>query len=266
MHIFALGASRATGYYAALGYLERGYTVTILLRSPLVLQQDPAFKQYLDKGTARLTKGDAMIEDEVVSAWKEAVNHAPVDVVLFSLGPTARFNLFKGFVIDKPNISSLSFLHTMHAVAQTSVALSAPPPRLAVVSAKSVTPGALALNPAPVRIIAGWLLRQLNLDKRGMEAIACHGLGKEYEKGMTPGEPILPTGWRDSLPAAGWAPRSVIIRPPQLTDGPAKGKYRADVKDFLVSKISRRDLGNFLAGDLLDRWEVYEGEIVTVGY
>lgn len=86
MHIFALGASRATGYYAALGYLERGYTVTILLRSPLVLQQDPAFKQYLDKGTARLTKGDAMIEDEVVSAWKEAVNHAPVDVVLFSLG------------------------------------------------------------------------------------------------------------------------------------------------------------------------------------
>lgn len=181
-------------------------------------------------------------------------------------GPAAKFNLFKGFVIDKPNVSTISFLYTMRAISQTKTEASAPLPRLIIVSAKSVTPGALASNPAPVRVIIGWVLRKANLDKRGMESIAFHGLGKEYEKGMTPGEPILPNGWRDTLPGAGWAKRAVIVRPPQLTDGPAKGKYRASVKDFLVRDISRRDLGGFLSGELLDKWDEYEGEIVTIGY
>ena len=257
----------------------------MLVRSPAVLQEDPAFKQYLDNGHARLIQGDAMSESSVISAWNDASSHAPVDVVLYSLGivqtslpyltltdtvtfkgPAAKFNLFKGFVIDKPNVSTMAFLYTMRAMAQQTTLSSTPLPRLIVVSAKSVTPGSLAANPAPVRLIVGWLLRQPNLDKRGMEAIAFHGLGKKYEEGMTPGEPILPVGWKESLPAAGWAKRAVIVRPPQLTDNPAKGKYRADTKDFSVRKISRRDLGAFLSGDLLEKWDQFEGEVVTIGY
>jgi len=99
-----------------------------------------------------------------------------------------------------------------------------------------------------------------------MEAIAFHGLGKEYEMDMTPGMPILPDGWRGSLPAPGWAQRTVIVRPPELTDGPATGKYRASAKDFVVRKISRRDLGGFISGPLEDRWEEFVGEVVTIGY
>jgi hypothetical protein len=181
-------------------------------------------------------------------------------------GPTAKFKLFQGFVIDPPNVSTLSLLHVLRAVAQTSAESTTPVPRIVVVSAKSVTPESLALNPAPVRLIIGWVLRGPNLDKRGMEAIVFHGLGKDYEEGMTPGEPILPNGWRDTLPPAGWAKRAVIVRPPELTDGPATGKYRANVKDFLVRKISRRDLGNYIAGPLEDKWDEFAGEVVTVGY
>jgi hypothetical protein len=297
MHVFALGASRATGYHTALGefplpwwvvltpfveYLQRGYVVTILLRSPAVLQEDPAFKQYLDTQQVRLVKGDATNEKDVLTAWKDANSSVPVDLVFFSLGPfsllhfpnvglltfayegpASKFKLFRGFVTDTPNVSTLSFLHVMRAIAQTSAESV---PRIVVVSAKSVTPGALALNPAPARLIIGWVLRGPNLDKRGMEAIAFHGLGKNYEEGMTPGEPILPDGWRDTLPPAGWAKRTAIVRPPELTDGPATGKYRASATDFLVRRISRRDLGNYIAGPLEDKWNEFVGEVITVGY
>jgi len=266
MHVFALGASRATGYYTALEYLRRGYVVTILLRSPAVLQEDSAFKQYLESEHVKLIKGDAMNEKDVLEAWKDANSSVPVDLVFFSLGPNAKFKLFRGMVTDIPNVSTLCFLHIMRSIAQTSAESTTPVPRIVVVSAKSVTPGALALNPAPIRLIIGWLLRGPNLDKRGMEAIAFHGLGKDYEEGMTPGEPILPKGWRDTLPPAGWAKRTAIVRPPQLTDEPATGKYRASVKDFLVRTISRRDLGNYIAGPLEDKWDEFSGEVIAVGY
>jgi hypothetical protein len=104
------------------------------------------------------------------------------------------------------------------------------------------------------------------MDKQGMEAIVFHGLGKEYEKGMTPGEPILPNGWRETLPPAGWAKRTVIVRAPHLTDDPATGKYRASADDFQVWKISRKDLGSFIAGPLEDQWDEFAGEVVTIGY
>jgi hypothetical protein len=259
--------------------------VTIVLRSPAVLQEDPAFKQYLENERVKLIKGDAMNENDVLEAWKDANSSVPVDLVFFSLGPfpllcfpkidlltfayegpATKFKLFQGFVADTPNVSTMSFLHTMRAVAQTIAESTTSVPRIVVISAKSVTPGALALNPAPVRLIIGWVLRAPNLDKRGMEAIAFHGLGKDYEEGMTPGEPILPNGWKDTLPPAGWAKRTVIVRPPELTDGPATGKYRASAKDFLVRRISRRDLGSYIAGPLEDRWDDFAGEVIAVGY
>jgi hypothetical protein len=34
-----------------------------------------------------LVKGDAMNEEDVIQAWKDANNGTPVDLVLFSLGP-----------------------------------------------------------------------------------------------------------------------------------------------------------------------------------
>lgn len=60
--------------------------MTILLRSPAVLQEDPAFKEYLGNGLARLLKGDGLVEGDILAAWKDANAHVPVDVVLFSLG------------------------------------------------------------------------------------------------------------------------------------------------------------------------------------
>jgi hypothetical protein len=77
--------------------------VTILLRSPAVLQEDSAFKQYLENQQVKLIKGDAMNEKDVFEAWKDANSSVPVDLVFFSLGPSR--------LLPSPKIDSLTFAY-----------------------------------------------------------------------------------------------------------------------------------------------------------
>ncbi|KAG8809654.1 hypothetical protein FRC18_004450 [Serendipita sp. 400] len=86
MHIFALGASRNIGYYAALRLLSKGNTVTFVLRSPATLEADEALKEYVSNGKARLVKGDALSADDIKAAWLGAVAVAPVDFIMFTVG------------------------------------------------------------------------------------------------------------------------------------------------------------------------------------
>lgn len=255
---------------AIVGLLERGETVSILLRSPSVLEQDNVLKKYFESGRLHLFKGDATSKEDVVSAWKAAITASGiVNVVLFAVGPTAKFKVFKGMTVNPPNVSAMSYFNTLLAINSGPENTSSL--KTIVLSAKSVTPGAMASLPTLVRLFAGWMLRNVNLDKRGMEALVFHGWGKEYEEGMTPtpSQGILPDDWKEQLPHAGWAKSTVLIRPPRLTDDPERVKYRADIHDFPVWSISRRDLAGFIVDRVLasdDEWKKFEGEVVTIGY
>jgi hypothetical protein len=256
---------------AIVGLLERGDTVSILLRSPSVLEQDNVLKKHFESGRLRLFKGDATNKEDVISAWKAAITAGGiVNIILFAVGPTAKFKLFKGMTVNPPNVSAISYFNTLLAITSGAENPTSPP-KMIVLSAKAVTPGAMASLPAPVRLLAGWMFRNVNLDKRGMETLVYHGWGKEYEEGMTPtpSQGILPDDWKEQLPHAGWAKSTVLIRPPRLTDDPEKMKYRAEINDFAVWSISRRDLAGFIVDKVLvsdDGSKRFEGEVVTIGY
>ncbi|KAG0691786.1 hypothetical protein DFH29DRAFT_883725, partial [Suillus ampliporus] len=54
-----------------------GATVTFLLRSPGVFDQDETIQNYVKEGKARLVQGDALVKNDVRRAWSEASNGGP---------------------------------------------------------------------------------------------------------------------------------------------------------------------------------------------
>jgi hypothetical protein len=103
LNVLTFGASRNIGYFAAIRLLgelhltlyslcrpliylflaEKGATVTFLLRSTAIFDEDLVIQGYVKAGTARLVKGDALNEADTRRAWAEA---GVVDVVIFSVG------------------------------------------------------------------------------------------------------------------------------------------------------------------------------------
>jgi hypothetical protein len=100
LNVLSFGASRNIGYFSAvrlLGWfsqlqetgisyicaLEKGATVTFLLRSPSAFDGDATIQKYIKSGNARLVKGDASNEADTQRAWTEA---GIVDAVIFSVG------------------------------------------------------------------------------------------------------------------------------------------------------------------------------------
>ena len=97
-----------------------------------------------------------------------------------------------------------------------------------------------------------------------------NGLGQEYEAGQTPGDHLMPANWKEELgaqaPSGGvWGPKNVIIRSAFLTDGQESGRYRAEKGDFSTYTVSRRDVGHFIAENLVPNWDKFAGGVVTVG-
>ncbi|KAJ3524876.1 hypothetical protein NM688_g8488 [Phlebia brevispora] len=87
MNVFAIGASRNIGYFAAVRLLNKGATVTFLLRSPSVFDDDQVIQRYVQSGHARLIQGDGLNASDVAKAWELALEgSAHVDLVLFTLG------------------------------------------------------------------------------------------------------------------------------------------------------------------------------------
>ncbi|KAG8865883.1 hypothetical protein FRC20_009324 [Serendipita sp. 405] len=266
MHIFALGASRNIGYYAALRLLSKGDTVTFVLRSPATLEADEALKEYVSNGKARLVKGDALSADDIKAAWLGAVAVAPVDFIMFTVGsPTATFSFREGFVIHPRDLCTRSLLTLIKAI--HSATPSHLIPRLVVLSSTGLTRQSKAVLPWLLRPLYGWLLHVPHDDKKGMEAVVHEGWGKPYEEGETPDESVLPAGWKEGLPSTGggWAKQSVIIRSAFLLDGELKEQYRAQPGDFTTTWISRQDVGHFIAERLVNEWKTFGGNIVTVG-
>jgi len=104
LNILAIGGSRNIGYYSAVRFLgmyllqprhylcvtdflqASGSTVTFLLRSPSVFDQDEAIQGYVGSGQAHLLKGDALVRDDVQCAWDHAAKAGDVDLLLFTVG------------------------------------------------------------------------------------------------------------------------------------------------------------------------------------
>ena len=261
--------------------LARGDTVTFLLRNPSRLEEDSALKPYIQSGHAVFVEGDATSQEDVRKAWGIASTKAPVDFVLFTIGEDSvlhvdesdvgdtfsgaqdgKFHLLKGFIINPPNLCTISLLNVLRAVAPTNLR-----PRLAVVASTGVTTASHRSLPLLLKPMYSWLLPNAFADKRGMEVIVHHAIGKEYDANQTPGFDILPEGWMNDLPPAGWLKSSVIIRPAMLTDGAMKKNYRAVLGDNFTSyTISRSDVGHFIIEGLLPEWSKYEGNVVAIGY
>lgn len=110
MNVYAIGASRNIGYYAStrllgellvlppnpilcclldtLYYVDRGATITFLLRSPSAFDGDEVIQKYVKSGKVRLVKGDALNAQDVSRGWETAreAGEGRVDVVLFTVG------------------------------------------------------------------------------------------------------------------------------------------------------------------------------------
>jgi len=70
-----------------------GATVTFLLRSPSVFDNDEVIQEHVKSGKARLVKGDALVKDDVKRAWDEgaAGEGKPVDLLLCTVGKGSVF-------------------------------------------------------------------------------------------------------------------------------------------------------------------------------
>jgi NAD(P)-dependent dehydrogenase (short-subunit alcohol dehydrogenase family) len=88
MKVLILGGSQNVGYWTGLRYLEKGDTVTYLLRKPTVFDNNAEMKKYVESGTAKLVKGDVLNKDDVKKVYEVAgEGEGPgVEVILYSIG------------------------------------------------------------------------------------------------------------------------------------------------------------------------------------
>lgn len=108
-----IGGSRNIGYHSAIRLLGEltpfsynshvltsraalGATVTFLLRSPQVFEQDDTIQQYIKEGKAHLVQGDALVKSDVSRAWSEAQHQdgRPADFLIFTVGASNPFYKF----------------------------------------------------------------------------------------------------------------------------------------------------------------------------
>lgn len=118
MKVYTIGGSRNIGYHASLRllrksihfprvlascqsesapwlFVDKGATVTFLLRNPSCFDEDEAIQGFVKQGRVRTVKGDALVKEDVRRGWEVAGQNVPgsssdadgrVDVLLFTVG------------------------------------------------------------------------------------------------------------------------------------------------------------------------------------
>ena len=85
----------------------------------------------------------------------------------------------------------------------------------------------------------------------------------------------MPNGWKETLAGTGATWNDfVILKPALLTDGACKadtasaGKqpYRFSEEDLGGYTISRKDVGHFIAENLLEDWKKWSGKGISLAY
>ncbi|KAF7376428.1 NAD(P)-bd-dom domain-containing protein [Mycena sanguinolenta] len=271
LNVLSIGASRNIGYFSAVRLLEKGATVTFLLRSPSAFDSDTIIQKFVKSGHARLVKGDASNEADTERAWKEA---GAVDAVIFSVGTYPKFQLSQGFVQTPVNLVTQCFLNVLCTIPTYP---DAPQPKIIVISSTGLTPSAHAALPCLLKPLYGVVLAAPHKDKIGMERAIAHCAGWAWDPtadGPVSEEEILGEGWteRKGLPAPGSLKRMLVVRPALLTDGKCaadegKGKgYRVSETELGGYTISRKDTAHFVVDALTRRWDEFENKRVNVAY
>jgi len=277
-NVLVLGGSRNIGYHAALRLLAAGATVTFLLRSTSVFDNDEVVQGYIKSGKARLIKGDGLIKDDVKRAWEESGRDRPVDTVVFTVGGKPKFHVTKGFVLDPPNLVAMCFLNLITTMPQPSEA-NPNQLKMIVITSLGLTPSTHQSLPLLLRPVYSYLLDQPHKDKLGVERLAFHCMGREWPTGVPePAENIMGSDWanREGLPKFGSFSNVIIVRPALLTDGECvadklehagkKKPYRVGSEEISGYTVSRKDVAHFIVEDALKNWEKYRDTIATIVY
>ncbi|EMD38023.1 hypothetical protein CERSUDRAFT_64307 [Gelatoporia subvermispora B] len=274
MNIYAIGASRNIGYYAAQRLLEKGATVTFLLRNTSVFDQDADMKRFVTSGKARLIQGDALRASDVKRGWEEACSlKESVNAVLFSVGGTPRFSVTRGLVVDPHNLCTQSILNVLSTI-PANLRTPETQPRLVVVSSLGLTRASHAKVPIPLKPMYA-LLRVPHADKLGLERVVAHCAGRAWTE-EEPRADIIGTEWasREGLLSSGELKHAVVIRPALLTDGACKGDSSQGKPPYKVTSdemtgfytVSRRDVAHFIVEGVLAGWERWDGQCINISY
>ncbi|KAJ7495890.1 hypothetical protein B0H11DRAFT_2001062 [Mycena galericulata] len=270
LNILTLGGSRNIGYFSSIRLLEQGATVTLLLRSPSVFDNNETIQEYVRSGHARLVKGDATNEAQVRSAWEKA---GIVNAVIFTIGTYPTFSLTQGLVINPHNLVTQCLLNLLCTMPTYS---NAPQPKIVAISWIGVTPAAHAALPFLLKPVSTLFLTSPRKDKLAMEYVFAHCAGWPWDL-KTDGEPTIDymgKGWleRKGLPARGTLKHVLIVRAGLMTDGEcvadkSQGKaYRVSEKQLGGYTISRKDAAHFLVDAITRRWDEFDNKQVNLTY
>ncbi|KAG8943577.1 hypothetical protein FRC04_002804 [Tulasnella sp. 424] len=186
MKVLAIGTSRNIGYFAALSLLRAANTVTFQLRNVSAFDEDVEIQPFVKSGQTKLVKGDALVQEDVRTAWTEAnADGVPVDVVLLSVGGTPKFTLSKGFVINPPNLCTSSLVNLLSVIPHD------PPiqPKIVAVTSNGVTADSHESIPFLAKGFYA-LISVPHADKLGMEKVIHWSAGWPKES------------WKDGDPEA----------------------------------------------------------------
>ncbi|KAI0636389.1 hypothetical protein C8Q77DRAFT_498323 [Trametes polyzona] len=278
MHAYILGGSKNIGYYAAVRLLEKGASVTFLLRNTSTFDNDATIQTYIKQGKVFLVKGDGLNLDDQKKGWETALENGDgtIDVVLFTIGGVPNFHLTKGFVLTVADLCTRSLLNLFQSM-PASLRIPTAQPRFLIVTSRGITHSSHATLPGPLKAFYGYALPSPHADKLGAERVLAYVMGVPW-RDEAPRPEVLPGGWEKlpGLPAEGEIKRVHIVRPSLLTDGACKadepqknGKaaYRAVEGEINGGyTVSRRDVAHFMVEDALPNWEKWEGKGVTLVY
>lgn len=280
MNVFALGASKNIGYFAAIRLLNKGATVTFLLRNTSVFDADETIQPFVRSGKARLVKGDALSIEDVARGWSEAQAASEaqhVDILMFSVGGVPEsFHWRKGVQLKHPNLCSASLLNVVRTLPSNQRAPGAQP-QFVVVTSTGITKASHDGLPFAMKGIYSYLLEGPHVDKFGMERLLAHCTGAPFDRDAYRTD-LLPDGWQtlDGVPPHGALKNILIVRPAWLTDGPAKADEPKDKgAPYKIQKgdnaklgwtISRKDVAHFIVERGLASWDEWQGQVVSLSY
>ncbi|KAH9917627.1 uncharacterized protein B0H18DRAFT_1123504 [Fomitopsis serialis] len=267
MNVFSIGASRNIGYHAARRLLAKGATVTFLLRSTSVFDNNQEIQAHIRAGTARLVKGDALKAED-------GAKDGTIDLVIFTVGGLPSFQMTKGFLVNPPNLCAQSFLNLVITM-PASLRRPSAQPRFIAVSSIGLSHAAHAELPLLLKPLYGYALHQPHADKLAMEWVIAHCAGWEWAHETPTG--ILSADWTSlpGLPAFGELEHVVGIRAALLTSGACKadkkknGKVPYRQKDCELGDgytISREDVAHYFVEGLMLHWDQWEGKWAHIAY
>lgn len=89
MHTALIGASRGIGRATALEILsDPSSSVSLLLRSPSIIENDVLFSQAIKSGRVRIVKGDAYEKADI----RKLMDDPTIDSIVTSLGMSYNLN------------------------------------------------------------------------------------------------------------------------------------------------------------------------------